>query len=76
VQALTYSLDINDRYKDARKDHLPYLWAVIMEVTRMYPAVPGGLPRVTPKGGEIIAGKFIPGGVSKVNESIGASAHY
>lgn len=35
-----------------------------MEVTRLLPAVPGGLPRVTPKGGEIIAGKFIPEGVS------------
>jgi cytochrome P450 len=54
------------RYKDARKDHLPYLWAVIMEVMRLLPAVPGGLPRVTPKGGEIIAGKFIPEGVSDI----------
>jgi hypothetical protein len=35
-----------------------------MEVTRLYPAVPGGLPRVTPKGGAIIAGQFIPEGVS------------
>ncbi|KAI8584355.1 hypothetical protein K450DRAFT_219433 [Umbelopsis ramanniana AG] len=50
------------RYKDARKDQLPYLWAVMMEATRLYPAVPGGLPRVTPKGGEIIGGQFIPEG--------------
>lgn len=35
-----------------------------MEVTRLYPAVPGGLPRVTPKGGAVIAGQFIPEGVS------------
>ncbi|KAH8550519.1 cytochrome P450 [Umbelopsis sp. PMI_123] len=47
-------------YKNARKDRLPYLWAVIMEVSRMYPAVPGGMPRVVPKGGAIIAGKYIP----------------
>jgi hypothetical protein len=32
----------------------------------MYPAIPGGLPRVTPDGGDIIAGQFIPGGVSDV----------
>ncbi|CAO3662610.1 unnamed protein product [Umbelopsis ramanniana] len=50
------------RYRDAKKDQLPYLWAVIMEVTRLYPSVPGGLPRVTPKGGEVIGGQFIPGG--------------
>ncbi|CAO3662606.1 unnamed protein product [Umbelopsis ramanniana] len=49
-------------YKHARKDCLPYLWAIIMEVSRMYPVIPGGLPRVTPDGGDIIAGQFIPGG--------------
>ena len=32
----------------------------------MYPSIPGGLPRVTPDGGDIIAGQFIPGGVSGV----------
>jgi hypothetical protein len=52
-------------YKNARKDRLPYLWAVIMEVSRMYPAVPGGMPRVVPKGGAIIAGKYIPEEVSE-----------
>lgn len=50
-------------YKNARKEKIPYLWAVLMEVTRLYPAVPGGLPRVTPKGGAVIAGQFIPEGV-------------
>jgi cytochrome P450 len=39
------------------------MWAVIMEATRLYPAVPGGLPRVTPKGGDVIGGQFIPEGV-------------
>lgn len=52
------------RYKDIRKQALPYLWAIIMEATRMFPAVPGGLPRVCPAGGETIANRFIPGGVS------------
>ncbi|KAG2172901.1 hypothetical protein INT43_000251 [Umbelopsis isabellina] len=50
------------KYKDARKESLPYLWAVIMEVTRMMPVVPVGMPRVCPKGGEVIAGKYIPEG--------------
>ncbi|KAG2183109.1 hypothetical protein INT44_006090 [Umbelopsis vinacea] len=49
-------------YKHARKDCLPYLWAIIMEVSRMYPAIPGGMPRLTPDGGDTIAGQFIPGG--------------
>ncbi|KAI9282074.1 cytochrome P450 [Umbelopsis sp. AD052] len=49
-------------YKHAKKEKLPYLWAVLMEVTRLYPAVPGGLPRVTPKGGAVIARQFIPEG--------------
>ena len=42
-----------------------------MEVTRLYPAVPGGLPRVTPKGGEVIAGQFIPEGVGDSSDSDG-----
>ncbi|KAH8550524.1 cytochrome P450 [Umbelopsis sp. PMI_123] len=50
------------KYKDIRKETLPYLWAIIMEATRMFPAVPGGLPRVCPEGGETIANHFIPGG--------------
>ncbi|KAI8584357.1 hypothetical protein K450DRAFT_219447 [Umbelopsis ramanniana AG] len=54
--------DTTISYKHARKDCLPYLWAIIMEVSRMYPAIPGGLPRLTPDGGDIIAGQFIPGG--------------
>ncbi|KAJ2960252.1 hypothetical protein NQZ79_g4399 [Umbelopsis isabellina] len=50
------------KYKEARKENLPYLWAVIMEVTRMMPVVPVGMPRICPKGGEVIAGKYIPEG--------------
>ncbi|KAI8584352.1 hypothetical protein K450DRAFT_219426 [Umbelopsis ramanniana AG] len=50
------------KYKDIRKQALPYLWAIIMEATRMFPAVPGGLPRVCPASGETIANRYIPGG--------------
>jgi len=42
----------------------PYLTAVIHEILRLFPPVPNGLPRITPQGGEIVAGMFIPGGVS------------
>lgn len=62
VQAMP-SRDSVLKYKQARKESLPYLWAVIMEVTRMMPVVPVGMPRICPKGGEVIAGKYIPEGV-------------
>ena len=40
--------------------HLPYLTAVIDETLRMYPSVPGQPPRVVPRGGATVCGKFIP----------------
>jgi cytochrome P450 len=43
---------------------LKYLKAVIEENFRIHPPIPVGLPRVVPKGGRFIDGKFVPGGVS------------
>ena len=43
---------------------LPLLEAVLKESFRRYPPVPTALPRVTPPGGAIIDGKFVPGDVS------------
>ena len=40
--------------------HLPYLEAVINEGLRICNPVPGGLPRVVPKGGDTYAGHFVP----------------
>jgi cytochrome P450 len=38
--------------------------AVIKETLRMYPPVPGRMPRIVPPQGESYNGSFIPGGVS------------
>ena len=42
---------------------LPYLQAVIEEALRMYPPVPGMLPRRTGARGNVIDGHFVPGHV-------------
>jgi cytochrome P450 len=43
---------------------LTYMLACLDETLRMYPPVPTGLPRIVPKGGASIIGKFVPEGVS------------
>jgi cytochrome P450 len=42
---------------------LPYLNVVLSEALRLTNPVPGGLPRIVPKGGDVYAGVFIPEGV-------------
>jgi len=37
-----------------------YLNAVLEEGMRLYPAVPGTLPRMVPEGGAIVLGRFVP----------------
>ncbi|KAF5868705.1 putative toxin biosynthesis cytochrome p450 protein [Botrytis fragariae] len=41
-----------------------YLNAVLEEGLRMYPPVPSTLGRVVPEGGSIVAGQYVPAGVS------------
>lgn len=50
---------------DKEVSRLPFLVAVLREVMRFRPTSATGLERVTPKGGRVLAGKFIPEMVSK-----------
>lgn len=61
--------DLKDRYSSesdikvkTTKD-IDYLDAVINETFRLCYAIPGGLPRIVPEGGDIYGGYFVPGGV-------------
>jgi hypothetical protein len=47
-------------------NEMPYLKAVIDESLRIFPVASYITPRVTPKGGHVIDGDVIPGGVSLV----------
>jgi cytochrome P450 len=47
-----------------RLSQLQYLQACIEEGLRLYPPVPIGLIRTTPKGGAVICGRWVAGGVS------------
>jgi cytochrome P450 len=47
----------------------PYLTAVINETFRIYPPVPIAMPRITPKGGAMVAGVFVPEGVGRLHLS-------
>lgn len=44
--------------------NLTFLNAVLQESLRLYPPVPNTFPRATPQPGEMICGKFVPGGAT------------
>lgn len=52
-------------------DRLPYLKACLEEMMRLYPAVPFGLPRLSP--GETVDGVYIPEGVEVFTSSFAAT---
>jgi cytochrome P450 len=49
---------------------LSYMTACLDEALRIYPPVPGGLPRVSPKGGSVVSGRFIPEKASLITPSM------
>jgi len=50
-------------------NNMEYLIACLQEALRYYPPVPTGFPRIVPKGGDTISGRFIPEGVSTCAQS-------
>lgn len=53
-----------DDFTDTELEQLPLLNATIQETLRLYCAVPGSLPRVSPPGGATLGGYFVPEGVT------------
>jgi cytochrome P450 len=43
---------------------LEYPAAVLDETMRVYPPVPGDMPRISPPGGAMVCGQWVPAGVS------------
>lgn len=54
---------LSDPVKLSEANEMPYLQACMYEALRLHPAVGMSLPRVVPKGGITIDGRFLPEGV-------------
>jgi cytochrome P450 len=63
VDEITSEFATEDDITMERIAKLPYLHACIEEGLRIFPPIPGALPRVVPKGGSIICGHMIPEGI-------------
>ncbi|KAI9754984.1 MAG: hypothetical protein M4579_004458 [Chaenotheca gracillima] len=53
-----------DEMNTAEISKMSYVQASVEEGLRMYPPVPTGLPRVVPKGGDYVSGRWVPGNTS------------
>lgn len=58
----TFTRDEDINFIDA--SNLKYMLAVLNEALRLFPIVPVGLPRIVPKGGETVNGKWVPAGTA------------
>jgi hypothetical protein len=64
VQEIRTELKSKDDFTLNNFAHLPYLNACLEESMRIYPPVAGYLPRTAPKEGCLVAGHWVPPGVS------------
>ncbi|THC90386.1 hypothetical protein EYZ11_010149 [Aspergillus tanneri] len=60
-ELVNYTLDSDDW---SSLMQLPYLTAVVKETLRMYPGLPGLLPRVVPTGGYTVGEQYLPAGTT------------
>ncbi|KAL1897469.1 hypothetical protein Sste5346_004207 [Sporothrix stenoceras] len=60
-EELRANFDSDDQIDIINVQKLDYMFAVIHEALRVYPAVPSAIPRRTPAEGSYIGGQFIPG---------------
>lgn len=64
VQEVRSSFSSEDEITLLSVNNLPFMFACINEALRLYPPVALGLPRIVPREGAVIAGQFVPQGVS------------
>ncbi|OLN92253.1 putative sterigmatocystin biosynthesis P450 monooxygenase STCB-like protein 1 [Colletotrichum chlorophyti] len=59
----------DDYTYDSQLKDLTYLNWIIQETLRLYSALPAGLPRLVPAGGEKLAGYYVPGGLTVTTQA-------
>lgn len=64
TREIRQSFNSEDEITLAKLADLSYLTATVNEILRVYPPFTGGFPRITPPRGEVILGRYVPGGVS------------
>jgi cytochrome P450 len=64
VDEIRAAYSSEDEINISSVNNLGYLEAVVLESLRLYPPVPGTLPRVVPAGGETIDGAYVPAGTT------------
>jgi len=67
VHEVRSSFSSNDEITIHSTSSLKYMIACLEEALRIYPPAPAGFPRIVPEGGDFIAEKWVPGGVSHLS---------